>query len=145
LPASVLIAASITTPTTSASVLAYHSTIQERSAWLLSSPTLTLIDKVAKVAQMGFAMDNIAIETQIQLRASNNVRKGRKDGDKAVLSRARVLTTGCALQLLKARRPKRCAKVASCGRPSKKATAYHAENDLVIDQLNNGWTSSDSE
>ena len=78
---------------------------------------------------MGFAMDNIAIETQIQLRASNKARKGRKDGDKAVLSRARVLTTGCALQLLKAKLPKRCAKVASRGRPSKNSTAYHAEND----------------
>ena len=144
--APILIAASITTPTTSTGKSAYLSNIQERSAWLLSSPTLQLIHKVGKVAESSFAKDDIAMETQTQLRASNKARKGRKEGDQAVLSKARVLTTGCALQLLKARRPKRATKVTTRGRPSESSAAYHAENNLVIDQLNNGWlSSSDSE
>jgi hypothetical protein len=145
LPAPTLTVASITTPTTSTGVSLYLSTIQERSAWLLSSPTLQLIDKVGKVAETSFARDDIAMETQTQLRASNKARKGRKDGDRAILSKARVITTEKALQLLKERQPKKATKVSCRGRPSKVRAAYHAENDLVIDQLNNGWLSSDSE
>jgi hypothetical protein len=85
------------------------------------------------------------METQTLLRASNKVRKGRKDRDRAILSKARVITTKKALQLLKERQPKKATKVSCRGRPSKVRAAYHAENDLVIDQLNNGWLSSDSE